>query len=621
MSGRGKGGKGLGAGGAKRHRKILRDNIQGVTKPAITRVARRGGVKRMKETVFEETRGVLKVFLANVVRDTVTYTEHGKRKTVVPMDVIAALRRQGRTIYGFGDADSVGAASQKRRAPIKRKAAPPALDSEQIDFTGLKAARGFLVRKQAAATTIQAFARGMLQRRKNKAAAAAAKKEKEAATKIQTFAKIMLQRRKNKAAAAAAAAAAVAPRSSSSFSSSSATSLPSRSGSSVSSNSSSHRSPGVPAAAAAKAGLHLAATIPPRGINNMGNTCFAASIFQLLASSNRLIAVLNDINNAECKLTNCLKDFFNMMQQTSEGESMDLEDFYDSIANLVQNITCTLKKKQPVDPKQKRKSKTTRQTYFENEKKEEEQQDPEETLRPILVELKNEWSRYIRGGAELFQRLFETEVRKIVSCRYCSEVYDSSSESLLMFTLYPVNIKRPSLTNLWNGMHAGENISGHKCTHCNRVGGTTIYKATTHAPEILIFFLQRAKFNNITGQPVVDMQLVTPIDTSTPFTSTFPFVINDAPANVKAWAQKGCRHTAAAYFDFKSCVVKTTSNKSDHYVNVRKMGPGHLFKLDDSKVVQLVSQNDQLNAGNKAILVLYDVQASSTEHLSPCQSI
>jgi hypothetical protein len=45
MSGRGKGGKGLGKGGAKRHRKILRDNIQGITKPAIRRLARRGGVK------------------------------------------------------------------------------------------------------------------------------------------------------------------------------------------------------------------------------------------------------------------------------------------------------------------------------------------------------------------------------------------------------------------------------------------------------------------------------------------------------------------------------------------------------------------------------------------------
>ncbi|KAG8511098.1 histone H3.1, partial [Galemys pyrenaicus] len=86
MSGRGKGGKGLGKGGAKRHRKVLRDNIQGITKPAIRRLARRGGVKRISGLIYEETRGVLKVFLENVIRDAVTYTEHAKRKTVTAMD-------------------------------------------------------------------------------------------------------------------------------------------------------------------------------------------------------------------------------------------------------------------------------------------------------------------------------------------------------------------------------------------------------------------------------------------------------------------------------------------------------------------------------------------------------
>ena len=88
MSGRGKGGKGLGKGGAKRHRKVLRDNIQaqGITKPAIRRLARRGGVKRISGLIiYEETRGVLKVFLENVIRDAVTYTEHAKRKTVTAM--------------------------------------------------------------------------------------------------------------------------------------------------------------------------------------------------------------------------------------------------------------------------------------------------------------------------------------------------------------------------------------------------------------------------------------------------------------------------------------------------------------------------------------------------------
>jgi len=100
MTGRGKGGKGLGKGGAKRHRKILRDNIQGITKPAIRRLARRGGVKRISAMIYEETRGVLKTFLEGVIRDAVTYTEHAKRKTVASLDVVYALKRQGRTLYG-----------------------------------------------------------------------------------------------------------------------------------------------------------------------------------------------------------------------------------------------------------------------------------------------------------------------------------------------------------------------------------------------------------------------------------------------------------------------------------------------------------------------------------------
>ena len=68
--------------------------------------------------IYEETRGVLKIFvrslhplvctaradaqLENVIRDSVTYTEHAKRKTVTSLDVVYALKRQGRTLYGFG---------------------------------------------------------------------------------------------------------------------------------------------------------------------------------------------------------------------------------------------------------------------------------------------------------------------------------------------------------------------------------------------------------------------------------------------------------------------------------------------------------------------------------------
>lgn len=105
MSGQGKGkkgGKGLGKGGAKRHRKVLRDNINGITKPAIRRLARRGGVKRISGLIYEETRGVLKAFLEHVIHNAVIYSEHARRKTVTSMDVVYALKCQGKTLYGFG---------------------------------------------------------------------------------------------------------------------------------------------------------------------------------------------------------------------------------------------------------------------------------------------------------------------------------------------------------------------------------------------------------------------------------------------------------------------------------------------------------------------------------------
>ena len=78
--------------GAKNRRKNFQDSIQGITKLAIRRLARRGGVKRISGRIYKETRGVLKVFLENVIRDAVTYTEHGKRKTVTSMDIVYALK-------------------------------------------------------------------------------------------------------------------------------------------------------------------------------------------------------------------------------------------------------------------------------------------------------------------------------------------------------------------------------------------------------------------------------------------------------------------------------------------------------------------------------------------------
>ena len=74
---------GIGRGGPKRARKpLLRDSIQGITSDAIRRIAYKAGAKRISGLMTEETRGILKMLLENILRDTVTFADHAKMKTV-----------------------------------------------------------------------------------------------------------------------------------------------------------------------------------------------------------------------------------------------------------------------------------------------------------------------------------------------------------------------------------------------------------------------------------------------------------------------------------------------------------------------------------------------------------
>ena len=51
-----------GKGGAKRHRKVMREKIQSITKPTIRYLAHRDSVKRILGDIYEEIRGVLRHF-------------------------------------------------------------------------------------------------------------------------------------------------------------------------------------------------------------------------------------------------------------------------------------------------------------------------------------------------------------------------------------------------------------------------------------------------------------------------------------------------------------------------------------------------------------------------------
>ena len=85
----------------KRRRRVLKNSIHCIPKAAFCRLARCGGVERMSGNVFEESRGVLKVFLEEIVRDAIVYANYCKRKTVTTMDVIFSLKQHGRNLYGF----------------------------------------------------------------------------------------------------------------------------------------------------------------------------------------------------------------------------------------------------------------------------------------------------------------------------------------------------------------------------------------------------------------------------------------------------------------------------------------------------------------------------------------
>jgi histone H3/H4 len=85
-------------------RKIYRDNVSGITKNAIARLAHKAGVKTMSGSIYEELRAVIKYnYLEPVVKASIIYMEHADRVTVSREDVIEGFRTQGFTIYSGGN--------------------------------------------------------------------------------------------------------------------------------------------------------------------------------------------------------------------------------------------------------------------------------------------------------------------------------------------------------------------------------------------------------------------------------------------------------------------------------------------------------------------------------------
>ena len=75
----------------KRRRKLLSDNIQGITKPALQRLLQRAGIKRISSLVYEELRGEMKFYMEGIIKNMVTFVTYDRRKTAKVEDLEASL--------------------------------------------------------------------------------------------------------------------------------------------------------------------------------------------------------------------------------------------------------------------------------------------------------------------------------------------------------------------------------------------------------------------------------------------------------------------------------------------------------------------------------------------------
>ncbi|CAD8145345.1 unnamed protein product [Paramecium pentaurelia] len=67
----------------------------------IRRLARRGGVKRISSDVYELSKLYMKLYISNILRDSMIYANYSGRATILADDICRAAKRAGQTAIGF----------------------------------------------------------------------------------------------------------------------------------------------------------------------------------------------------------------------------------------------------------------------------------------------------------------------------------------------------------------------------------------------------------------------------------------------------------------------------------------------------------------------------------------
>lgn len=95
-------------------------SLSELKKPALLRLARRAGVKRMVEIMYEELRGICQVWLEDTIRDSMTYMEYARRRTLMLEDIEPVVNATGRDLphkhCGGSKPTKAASGGKKRRA-------------------------------------------------------------------------------------------------------------------------------------------------------------------------------------------------------------------------------------------------------------------------------------------------------------------------------------------------------------------------------------------------------------------------------------------------------------------------------------------------------------------------
>jgi histone H3 len=99
-----------------RRRKVYEE--VNVSKNSIRKLALKAGAKRMGGMIYEELRGVMKVYISILLKNTITFTEYGKRKTIKVEDIEGALAQMGKAYGGY---DKKGCGTYETHIQKQRK--------------------------------------------------------------------------------------------------------------------------------------------------------------------------------------------------------------------------------------------------------------------------------------------------------------------------------------------------------------------------------------------------------------------------------------------------------------------------------------------------------------------